>query len=259
MKRLRHMMTVVLAVSTTAAWVGCNTPPATRWWETGQTSEVIKPGLFNSKPADSRRRYFDFYNEQIIHENVKVGTVFMGDSITQLWELDAYFQPADGVILNRGISGDLASIMAKRFEADVLQLRPRNVVILAGTNDVSRLLQQGCGDDEIVSDVTQSIAQMVKAARKAGIHTLICSILPTNADHRMHKGKKRIIPRINANLKRLAEEQDAVYVDCASAMTNANGDLRKDLADDGLHPHWKGYAIMARILRTAATANLLWL
>ena len=260
MRKARHCIVVALLAGIAATWAGCgNTQPATRWWDQETSPEVVKPGLFDSKPADGRRFYFDFYNEQVIHANVKVGTVFMGDSITQLWELDAYFKPADGVILNRGISGDLASIMAKRFEADVIQLRPRNVVILAGTNDVARMLEADRSDSEIIQEVTTSVERMILDAREADIHVLVCSILPTNDDNRLHEGKKRILPQINENLEELCTKHGAVWVDYASAMLDEAGDLRKNLADDGLHPHWKGYELMADILRQTATKNLLWL
>ncbi|HSW45416.1 MAG TPA: GDSL-type esterase/lipase family protein [Phycisphaerae bacterium] len=220
------------------------------------TREVIQPGTVgNNAPADKRRGYFDFWNEQVVRQNVAVGTVFMGDSITELWELAAYFVPPAGIIVNRGISGDTAEVMVRRFPADVIQLRPRNVVILAGTNDVARMQGAGVPDDEIVRSVTASLGSMMDAARAAGINTLVCSILPTNGDNKAHADKKRVLPRINEILMKLCDEKGCVYVDYWSRMTDADGDLPRDFARDGLHPHYAGYEVMAEVLLKAAAGN----
>jgi lysophospholipase L1-like esterase len=215
--------------------------------------ELINPGMFgDNAPADRRRSYFDFWNEQIVRQNVAVGTVFMGDSITERWELGAYFVPSNGMIANRGIGGDTAACMAKRFAADVLQLRPRNVVILAGINDVSRQHEKGVPDDQIVQSVVESLTAMMDASRAAGVHTMVCSILPTNSDCREHNNKKAVVPRINAILKQLCAAKGCVYVDYCARLSDASGELPRSYARDGLHPHYAGYAIMADALRQAA-------
>lgn len=222
-----------------------------------ERSTIIRPGRFGANgAADRRRGIFDAWNEQIIREDKEVGTVFIGDSITEQWNLPAYLDPALGEItVNRGIGSDLASVMAKRFEADVIQLRPRNVVILAGTNDVADMVQTSKSDDEIVSDVTAFIESMMDAARAADIKVFVCSILPTNEDHRLHKNRTYLRARINERLKAACEAKGCIYVDYAAAVQDANGDLQKDLARDGVHPHHAGYKIMARVLLDTAKAN----
>lgn len=255
---LRRGSWTVVALLGLAAVVGCQQPSAIK--RAGRTDEqrqqLIKPGLFgNNAPADRLRGRFDFWNEEVLREDVAVGTVFMGDSITELWQLDAYFAPSNGVILNRGIGGDITTDMDKRFAADVIQLRPRNVVILAGTNDVARMLTAGKTDDEIISTVTTAIGSMMDAARAAGIQTFVCSILPTNGDTKNHEGKARILPQINAMLKTACEAKGCIYVDYAPRLADANGLFRKDLSRDGLHPHYAGYAIMARCLTETVRAK----
>ncbi len=219
-----------------------------------EREKLIDPGKLGSA-QDGRRGFLNFWNEQILREDVKVGTVFLGDSITELWDLHAYFAGSDGVIENRGVSGDMAWAMARRFEADVVQLRPRNVVILAGTNDVSSYIKQGKTDEEIVQLVTASNESMMDAGRKAGIHVLVCSILPTNSDFVMHGDRTYLRARINERLKAACAAKGCIYVDYAAATSDAKGDLRKELARDGLHPHYAGYAIMARLVKEAAARN----
>ncbi len=256
--RLRFVFLTSVFVSGLLAGWGCagqgTLKPAGRTAE--ERARLVKPGLFgNNAAADRLRRVFDFRNEQIIREDRVVGTVFMGDSITEFWQLNAYFSSGEGIMVNRGIGGDITPHMAARFEADVIQLRPRNVVIMGGTNDVFFMLGQKKPDAEIIESVCASIASMLDAARSAGINVLLCSITPTNSDRADHTGKSRIIPPLNERLKQLCAEKGCIYVDYAMALSDADGNLRKDLADDGLHPHWKGYAIMARVLRETAAAH----
>lgn len=239
------------AAAFVAAGCAATGTPARAGRTTDERATIVKPGLFgDNAAADRLRGRFDFWNEQIVREDVKVGTVFMGDSITELWNLNAYFVPSDGVIENRGIGGDISTHMARRFEADVLQLRPRNVVILAGTNDVARMLEKK-SDEEIIQTVVSAIESMMDAARAAKINVFVCSILPTNPDTKAHDGKKRILPQINEKLRAACKARGCVYVDYWSEMIDAGGDLRKDLANDGLHPHYAGYEIMARLVKKA--------
>lgn len=251
---LRQLTWCTIVGMVILAGVGCqsssNVPRAGRTDE--QRQALIKPGNFgNNAAADRLRGRFDFWNEQIIREDVAVGTVFFGDSITELWQLDAYFVPGDGAILNRGIGGDITPHMARRFDADVIQLQPRNVVILAGTNDVARMLADK-SDEEIMAAVLANLEAMMKAARSAGINVFVCSILPTNPDTQPHAGKARILPQLNERIKPLCAANGCVYVDYASQMVDEQGELRKELARDGLHPHYAGYEIMARVLKDAA-------
>lgn len=257
-KTIRDITLFALACLALLVSSGCQgSGPIARAGRTDEQKQaLIKPGEFgDNAPADRLRGRFDFWNEQIIREDVAVGTVFFGDSITELWQLDAYFVPSDGAILNRGIGGDITPHMARRFDADVIQLRPRNVVILAGTNDVARLLAAGKSDDEMIAQVMTNMESMAKSARAAGINVFVCSILPTNPDTKSHEGKSRVLPVINAKLKAYCADHGCVYVDYASALVDEQGVLRKDLSRDGLHPHYAGYEIMCRVVTETARAK----
>lgn len=250
---------IVIAASAVACFFmfmpGCT---KTTSFEKVEQVQIVKgPWFGNNAAADKRRGFFDAWNEQIIRENKAVGTVFIGDSITEIWDLYVYFTPGDGLLENRGIVSDLASNMVKRFEADVIQLHPRNVVILAGTNDVGDLLAARKSDEEIVGTVATSVEAMMDQARAARINTLVCSILPTNSDYKRHADRSWLRAKINERLKSACIAKGCVYVEYAAPLSEANGDLRKDLARDGLHPHAAGYRIMARVLKEAAAAHRL--
>ena len=221
-----------------------------------ERAHVVIPEGLSGKPGGARRNaFFDHWNEQIVREDAFVSTVFLGDSITERWDLAVYFKSTDGLIENRGVSGDLASKMLLRLQADVIQLRPRNVVILAGTNDVSKIVGGDKDSEEIVREVTASVESLVKATRSAGINTLVCSILPTNSDYARHGMRSQLRGQINERIRAVCAAAGAAYVDYASTMSDANGNLRKDYSADGVHPNSAGFEVMARVLEQALAAQ----
>ena len=219
-------------------------------------SSQIKPGLFGQVvAADARRSVYDAQNEELLMQGVPIDAVFIGDSITEMWVLDAYFRATQGLLVNRGIGGDITSYIRLRFAADVLQLRPRLTVIFAGINnfwdmdnwlnpDLIRTSQ--AIEDEIVINLTE----MVMAARDQQIEVALCSILPTNIPVNSNTGKRNeAIKRVNERLQRMAGEQGATFVDYHRHFIAEDGlTLRDGFADDGLHPRAVGYKLMAATL-----------
>ncbi len=257
-KRSKSLAAWGICLSVLLSSAGCATTGGAR--HAGRTpadkEKLVKPGDLGGA-ADGRRWLFDFWNKQVIREDVPVGTVFMGDSITEFWNLPVYFVSTDGIMQNRGIGGDVASVMAKRFQADVVQLLPRNVIILAGTNDVTIMLTEKKAEADIVRDVTASIDSMMDQARAAGLNTLVGSILPTNSGYHLHTAAKPIRAAINEKIKAACAARGCIYVDYASPLSDAAGDLRKDLAYDGVHPSYAGYEVMTRMLKEAAARHRL--
>jgi acyl-CoA thioesterase-1 len=165
--------------------------------------------------------------------------VFMGDSITEGWHLDQSF-PGKPYI-NRGISGQTSPQMLVRFRQDVIDLEPKVVIILAGTNDVAENTgpmtpQQTEGD----------IVSMAQLARANGIKVVLCSILPST-DFWWHHGLEPApkIAALNEWIKAYAVQHHYVYVDYYDAMKDPQGGLPPNLSKDGVHPLPAGYAVMA--------------
>ncbi|MBN1510515.1 MAG: hypothetical protein JXB13_00735 [Phycisphaerae bacterium] len=253
---IQSVVTSVIGVSVVVSAGGCAVTggagrPAR---SVADREKLIKPGDLGGA-ADSHRWIFDYWNQQVIRQDVPVGTVFMGDSITEFWNLPVYWASTDGIMQNRGIGGDVASVMAKRFQADVVQLLPRNVVILAGANDVTFMLMEKRAEADIVQDVTASIESMMDQARAAGLNTLVCSLLPTNAGHITHAAGKPILAAVNERIRAACAAKGCIYVDYASLLSDPAGDLRKDLAYDSVHPNYAGYEVMARTLNETAVRH----
>ena len=164
--------------------------------------------------------------------------VFMGDSITQGWNLAQSF-PGKPYI-NRGISGQTTTQMLLRFRQDVIDLEPKVVVILGGTNDVAE--NTGPISPEQTEGDIESMAQLAKANN---IVPVICSILPSNG-FGWHPGMEPApkIAAINEWLRNYSDEHHYVYVDFYDAMKNAQGGLPPNLSRDGVHPGPGGHAVM---------------
>ncbi|MBN2447436.1 MAG: hypothetical protein JXO22_11950 [Phycisphaerae bacterium] len=254
--RIKSLAVSVVCLSAFVSLAGCATTSVAG--QPGRTpadkEKLIRPGQLGGA-ADGRRWIFDFWNMQVIREDMPVSTVFMGDSITEFWNLPVYFASIDGIIQNRGIGGDVASVMTRRFQADVVQLLPRNVIILAGTNDVTIMVAEKSDEADVIRDVSASVESMMDQARAAGLNTLVCSILPTNSNYDLHAAAKPIRAAINDRIKAACALKGCIYVDYASGLGDAAGDLRADLAYDGVHPNYAGYEVMTRIVKEAATKH----
>ena len=175
--------------------------------------------------------------------------VFYGDSITDAWGRrpdTGEFFPGKPYV-NRGISGQTTPQMVVRFRQDVINLHPRVVVILAGTNDVAG--NTGPMTPEMTEDNFRSMVDLAKAN---GIRVIVASILPA-ADYPWKPGMAPAgkIKTLNAWLAGYATNHSIAYLDYYSAMADDNGGMKAGLSSDGVHPNAKGYAIMAPLAQAA--------
>ncbi|HKC65594.1 MAG TPA: SGNH/GDSL hydrolase family protein [Pyrinomonadaceae bacterium] len=187
--------------------------------------------------------------------------VFMGDSITDGWRNPRYggFFPGKPYI-DRGISGQTTPQMLLRFRQDVIALKPKVVVILAGTNDIAS--NTGPMPIEAIED---NLASMSELARAHGIRVVLSSVLPISDYEKNKEGKPIIrsvqrppdeIKALNDWMKRYVSENGLTYLDYFSAMVDDKGFLKAELSEDGLHPNAKGYAIMSPLAEQAIAAAL---
>jgi lysophospholipase L1-like esterase len=180
--------------------------------------------------------------------------IFFGDSITDMWKLADCFPGKPYV--NRGISGQTAPQMLVRFREDVINLQPKAVVILAGTNDIA-----GNTGPMSLDEIEANYATLGELAVAHDIRVVFASVLPVHnytpqsqelfADRSPAK-----ILELNRWLKNYCVAQDCVYLDYFSAMVDEKGLLKKDLAEDGLHPNATGYKIMAPLAEAAIARAL---
>lgn len=181
--------------------------------------------------------------------------VFMGDSITDAWQQPRFsFFPGKPYV-DRGISGQTTPQMLIRFRPDVVDLKAKAVVILAGTNDIS-----GNTGPMTNEEIEGNLASMSEIAGANGIRVILASVLPVSAYHQRPENPsppqttQRPMARIlavNEWLKSYAAAHGHVYLDYFSAMVDGTGLLKEELSADDLHPNAKGYSIMAPLAEAA--------
>jgi lysophospholipase L1-like esterase len=175
--------------------------------------------------------------------------VFMGDSITAMWSLGRFFPGKPYV--NRGISGQTTPQMLVRFRPDVIDLAPKVVVILAGTNDIA-----GNTGPMSLEEIQENYASMAELARLHGIRVVFSSVIPVhNYTHSTLatfplRPPERILA-LNRWLQSYCRANGDVYLDYFTAMIDGKGLLKRELAEDGLHPNAAGYGIMASLAEKA--------
>jgi len=181
--------------------------------------------------------------------------VFMGDSITDAWPQERFgdFFTKNKSYVGRGISGQTTPQMLIRFRPDVIDLQPKAVVILAGTNDIAG--NTGPMSNEDIQNNMMSMAELAKAHK---IKVILSSILPTGNYHVGPSGVPQTETRpmariraINDWMKKYAAAEGHTYLDYFSAMLDQSGLLRTELSGDDLHPNAQGYAIMAPLASAA--------
>lgn len=173
--------------------------------------------------------------------------VFMGDSITEFWStIDSdYF--IGKPYLNRGISGQTTPQMLVRFRADVIDLKPSAVVILAGINDIA-----GNTGPVTLQMITNNIFSMVELAHANQIKVILCSVLPAyDFPWKPNQNPAQKVVDLNKMIKKYADAKGILYLDYFSAMRDERDGLKSAYSGDGVHPNKLGYQVMAPLAEKA--------
>lgn len=210
-------------------------------WFSGYSQDWFR---FNDYKAD---------NERIIANEAYPEVVFMGNSITENW---AYFHPdffTSHNFLGRGIGGQTSAHMLVRFKTDVIDLHPKAVVIMAGTNDVAH------NDFWVAPEqVVNNVISMCELAQAHGIIPIISSIPPCAAfvwRPEIEDAAQTIVD-INKSLRAYAEANGIVYVDYHAALADENNAFPKTLSEDGCHPNPDTYFTMEEMVLEAIRVAL---
>jgi len=180
--------------------------------------------------------------------------VFIGDSITDYWKLPDYF-PGKPYI-NRGIDGQTTPQMLVRFREDVIDLHPKVLVVLAGTNDVA-----GVTGHTRNEDIEANYASMAELSKLHQIRIVFSSLLPVynyteDAKESFALRPAERILALNRWLRDYCAKNSFVYLDYFSALVDDKGMMKRGLSDDGLHPNAAGYKIIAPLAEKAIAQAL---
>jgi lysophospholipase L1-like esterase len=190
-----------------------------------------------------------------LHSKTENRVVFMGNSITEGWVFmrPEFFENRD--YINRGIGGQTTPQMLLRFRPDVVDLNPKVVLILAGTNDIA-----GNTGFTPLETIIGNIKSMAEIANANGIEVVISSILP--AIEYLWKPGLNPAPKIisiNKQLKAYAQQNNFIYLDYFTAMVDDNDGLKVPdytAADDLVHPNVAGYLVMEKLAEKAIETAL---
>ena len=171
--------------------------------------------------------------------------VFMGNSITEGWLIinPDFFEGKPYV--DRGISGQTTPQMLLRFRQDVINLKPKIVVILAGTNDIA----ENTGPITL-TQIKDNILSMVELSLANNIQPIVCSVLPAY-EYQWSPGKNPDvkIPKLNKLIKKMCQEKGVTYLDYFSKMADDRNGLPKEYTHDEVHLTKEGYAVMEKLVK----------
>ena len=177
----------------------------------------------------------------------KENIVFLGDSITDFYNLEDYY--GDLPVVNSGISGNKTYDIIGNLEDRVYKYNPTKVFILIGTNDLLHIT-----DEEIVDGIIEIVNEIHKHRKNAKIY--VESIYPVNnktdndvvIDWMVSERTNDRIININSILKTKSKSNPYKYLNIYDKLTNEDGDLNLEYTKDGLHMSDKGYEVITKEL-----------
>lgn len=190
----------------------------------------------------TKRENYRILNKEIALENQ---TVLLGDSITDFfnwYELFYDFSKNSGqAVYNRGISGDTTDRLLERLYENVLNIEPKNIVLLIGTNDIGRGLP--------LSMSVENVSKIIEESKKVcpDINFILQAVYPINRGMRdkFEKRSNKKIDLMNKEFIKLSEKYNCIWVDITDKLKDETENLKKEYTFDGLHLNVNAYKIVA--------------
>lgn len=198
---------------------------------------------------DRRRDYLDIRNGYY-HQNMQsCDLVMIGDSITEGFNLN-FAGVTRKVVLNSGVSGDRLKNISKRIDVDAIELKPKQIMLMAGINDL-------LSDDPFtINNYKQEITKLYKCyisnidhILTTNIEPVCCGIIKISKYEHNFNFKNKQIELFNDLLKSYAEERKLIFVNYNDVLEDKYGDINNTFFSDGLHPNEKGYFAMYKYLK----------
>ncbi|MCM1544672.1 MAG: GDSL-type esterase/lipase family protein [Ruminococcus sp.] len=185
----------------------------------------------------TKRDNFTFLNQNFCREGQ---TVLLGDSITEICNVTDFFSDYTAetglAVYNRGISGDTSDRLLERLRDNVTCIKPKNIVLLIGTNDLG--VKSGL---DFTADNVEKIIDTIKSDCPE-TKLILQAIYPIHGSSGARKNSD--IKVVNTKLKALAERKGIIFVDFTDALSDENGIFNRAYTYDGLHPNAKGYSVV---------------
>ena len=208
---------------------------------------------FSKKSDEKALSYYDQKVASFAVQNANLSkgqTVFLGDSITDLYPLDDYYRTLSTAAYNRGIGGDTTLGVIKRLDVSVYQLAPKNLVLMIGINDIN------CGRE--IADIAADYKTIVKSVKERLPQTAVycVSVLPmsdkiTQLVQIDLDGQNQKVESLNVYIRSVCEEYDCRYVNLNARSKDENGRLIGEYTDDGIHLNANGFSVWAQEMKAA--------
>lgn len=178
--------------------------------------------------------------------------VFMGNSITEGWGQDSSSFFNTKFYTNRGIGGQTTPQMLLRFRADVIDIKAKVVVILAGINDIA-----GNTGPMTLEQIAGNLISMAELARANNIKVILCSVLPAyDFPWRPGLNPAEKVVKLNNMIKEYVDKNGMIYLDYYHAMVDSRKGLKEEYTYDGVHPNAAGYRVMEPLAEQAIAKTL---
>lgn len=225
-----------------------------RMVQANSLKSTSEPTLVNSEGIPRHRLTYEQWVEQLKREANAVAanspehlSILVGDSLS-LW-FPAELLPREQTWLNQGISGEVSTGLLKRIKLfDITQ--PDQIFVMIGINDLIR----GVDDTTLLNNYREIIRDLRWVHPDTEI--IVQSILPHSDKYSNWEGRDRLlkisnerIRNLNQELKLIAEEEGADFLDLHPLFTDADGNLQPELSTDGLHLNDKGYLVWSSALK----------
>lgn len=206
-----------------------------------KNTDYSKLTEYSSEMATKKDNY-TFLNEKYALKNQ---TILLGDSITDFfnyYELFYDFSKSTGqAVYNRGISGDTTDRLLERLQENVLNIKPENIILLIGTNDIGRGLP--------LSISVENVEKVIKSAKESNpdINFILEAVYPVNEKMRdaFEKRSNKKINKMNKEFIKLCEKYNCVWLDFTDKLKDELGNLKKEYTYDGLHINALAYELVA--------------
>ena len=202
---------------------------------------VEKNNIVNAKSSQTIEK-----NKPAEELKEKENIVFLGDSITEIYPINKIY--GDLPIIKSGVSGYKTEDILKRMDSMVYRYNPTKVILLIGTNDISKNISE-----ENLNKTQKNIEKIINGIKKnrKNAKIYIESIYPVNRNMKLEMVSERTneaIKQLNKKIKNYCKEENITYINMHDELLDSDGNFDSELTYDGLHPSSLGYAKITRIL-----------
>ena len=189
----------------------------------------------------------DYVNPYEISYDANDNFLFLGDSITEYYHLEEYYDEIP--VVNSGVSGNVTTDILDNMKERVYQYNPTKVFLLIGTNDLERYSDE----DDVIDNTFNNIEKIVTEIRENRSNAVIYveSLYPINSvmdDSVAGNRTNDKIEELNKKIEDYCDGDVCTYINMYDSLLDDDGNLKEDYTADGLHLNSLGYVVVTRCL-----------